>query len=42
VELFLCVYGDNFTFSADEVEEGEALVFGAFIEHPQSPRLLFV
>lgn len=43
--LFLWVYGvfgDNFTFAADEVEEGEAFVFGAFSEHSQSSRLLFV
>ena len=36
------VCGDNFTFAADEVDEGEVFVFRAFIEHSQSSRLLFV
>jgi hypothetical protein len=34
--LFLWVYfdyGDNFNFSAKEVEQGEAFVFGAFSDH---------
>lgn len=36
------VYGDSFTFAADEVREGEAFVFGAFSDHSRSSHLLFV